>query len=126
MRSLLAISLLTALAACQGEKAPSEAPATAGATSAPTASTDTPSPMVSPVDARPNIEPQEDNCGAGKLDRWLNVLPTDTVKAEIVKAVGERVIRYYGPSDALTMDFSEERLNAELGEDGRIKRFHCG
>jgi hypothetical protein len=63
---------------------------------------------------------------AGKLDRWLNVLPTDTVKAEIAATVGERPIRYYGPNDPVTMDFNPERLNGELGADGRIKRFLCG
>ena len=65
-------------------------------------------------------------CGADKLARWLNVLPTDDVKARIAATVGERRIRYIGPGDAVTMDFSPSCLNVELGEDGRIKLFRCG
>jgi hypothetical protein len=74
----------------------------------------------------PSADDPADACGAGKLDRWLNVLPTDTVKAEIASTVGERPIRYYGPNDPITMDYNPERLNGELGEDGRIKLFRCG
>lgn len=68
----------------------------------------------------------ESTCGADKLGRWLNVLPTDDVKAEIAATVGERPIRYYTQGDPITMDFSEARLNVELGVDGRIKLFRCG
>ncbi|MBO9517402.1 MAG: hypothetical protein J7493_04995 [Porphyrobacter sp.] len=124
MRALIAVCLLTSLAACQAENSPSQSEETSPpAEAAPSPAATTVTPMVPPVAADTEAE---DKCGAVKLDRWLNVLPTDTVKAEITSAVGERVIRYYGPDDALTMDFSEERLNAELGADGRIKRFHCG
>ena len=52
--------------------------------------------------------------------------PTPEVKAQIAARVGERPIRYYGPDDAITMDFSPGRLNVELGKDGRIKLFRCG
>lgn len=125
MRALIALCLLTSLAACQAQDPASQSEAaSAPAESAPSPAAATVTPMVAPVAAE--TESGEDTCGAGKLDRWLNVLPTDTVKAEILKTVGQRVIRYYGPDDALTMDFSEERLNVELGADGRIKRFHCG
>ena len=68
----------------------------------------------------------DSGCGADRLARWLNVLPSDDVKAQIAAAVGERRIRYIGPGDVVTMDFSPSRLNVELGEDGRIKRFRCG
>ena len=84
-----------------------------------------------PLDARadaalPSGEADDGGCGADKLGRWLNVLPADDVKARIAAAVGERRIRYIGPGDVVTMDFSPSRLNVELGEDGRIKRFRCG
>ena len=68
----------------------------------------------------------EAGCGADKLDRWLNVLPTDTVKADIAAQVGERPIRYYTQGDPVTLDFIPSRLNVELGKDGRIKLFRCG
>ena len=68
----------------------------------------------------------DSQCGADKLDRWLNVLPTQTVKDEIAATVGDRAIRYYTQGDPITMDFSPSRLNVELGVDGRIKLFRCG
>lgn len=67
-----------------------------------------------------------DECGAGKLGRWLNLLPTETIKADIAATVGQRPIRYYRQGDPITMDFSAARLNVELGADGRIKLFRCG
>ena len=71
-------------------------------------------------------EPEADECGAGKLGRWLNVLPTETVKAEIVEAVGHDRVRYIEPGGMVTMDFVPDRLNVETGVDGRIKLFRCG
>ena len=71
-------------------------------------------------------EPDAAACGADKLDRWLNVLPTETVKAEIREAVGHDRIRYIAPGDAVTMDLRPDRLNVETGVDGRIKLFRCG
>ena len=71
-------------------------------------------------------EPDAADCGADKLDRWLNVLPTETVKVEIREAVGHDRIRYIAPGDAVTMDLRPDRLNVETGVDGRIKLFRCG
>ena len=71
-------------------------------------------------------EPDAADCGVDKLDRWLNVLPTETVKAEIRDAVGHDRIRYIAPGDAVTMDLRPDRLNVETGVDGRIKLFRCG
>ena len=71
-------------------------------------------------------EPDAADCGADKLDRWLNVLPTETVKVEIREAVGHDRIRYIAPGDAVTMDLRPDRLHVETGVDGRIKLFRCG
>ena len=76
--------------------------------------------------AQQDGEADEGDCGADLLDRWLNVLPTDDVKAQIAATVGERPIRYYTQGDPITLDFNPSRLNAELGVDGRIKLFRCG
>lgn len=127
MRSIATTILLVALAACQQNEpsnTPSPTPALAQGNEMPTPATGEPGAIAPPTTE--TAERAADECGAGKLDRWLNVLPTDTVKAEIAATVGDRPIRYYGPDDAITMDYSAERLNAELGEDGRIKRFRCG
>lgn len=120
MRLFAPILMSMALVACQGESAGTPE------TSPPTATSEQGSATPAPTAGQPESEPPADECGAGKLGRWLNVLPTDTVKAEIAQAVGERPIRYYGPDDAITMDYNPERLNAELGADGRIKLFRCG
>jgi hypothetical protein len=127
MRSLIACLLIASLAACQAQG--TEEPAdesTASATEA--AIPDTiPEPADAEVAASQSSDEADDtDCGADKLGRWLNVLPTDDVKASISEAVGERPIRYIAPGDAVTLDFSPSRLNVELGEDGRIKLFRCG
>ena len=44
-------------------------------------------------------EPDAAACGADKLARWLNVLPTETVKADIRETVGHDRIRYIAPGD---------------------------
>jgi hypothetical protein len=125
MRSLIACLLIASLAACQAEG--TEEPASEStATATESAIPDTIPEPADAVAAQSNGEADDTACGAGKLDRWLNTLLTDDVKASISEAVGERPIRYIAPGDAVTMDFSPSRLNVELGEDGRIKLFRCG
>jgi len=65
-------------------------------------------------------------CGADRLGSYLNLLPTETAKESIARAVDDRPIRYIEPGDAVTHDLRPDRLNVEIGVDGRIKRFHCG
>lgn len=121
MRSMTAIGLLAALAACQ-----QSTPPTPTTTSSPTLAQQTPMPGPAAAPVSGSGEVADHPCGADKLDRWLNVLPTEDVKAAIAKAVGERPIRIYTQGDPITMDFSAARLNVELGVDGRIKLFRCG
>ena len=124
LRSTLAAAALIALAACGATGTGTEPGASEAAPGG------APSSRYRPLPGDPAVpapdEPDAGTCGADKLDRWLNVLPTDTVKAEIAATVGQRPIRYYAQGDPITMDFSESRLNVELGEDGRIKHFRCG
>lgn len=70
--------------------------------------------------------PAPDACHANELQRYLKALPTPDVMASIAAVAGEGKIRTIRPGDAVTMDFRENRLNVELGEDGRIKRLRCG
>jgi hypothetical protein len=126
-----ALLLMTTLAACQGrERRESSLPELAV-----TAEKDTPKSESAPVatqapattaPVRKNGKPRATDCGAEKVGKWLNALPTAEVKADIANLVGERAIRYYTQGDAVTMDFSPTRLNVELGADGRIKLFRCG
>lgn len=70
--------------------------------------------------------PPPDQCRASTLGRYLNLLPTDDVKAGIAAQVGQRTIRYIAPGQPVTMDYRIDRLNVETGKDGRIKRLYCG
>jgi hypothetical protein len=125
--TIAAVLLIATLAACEagGTEGPAgpEAGATAGAVvsrAVPDRPTGEEAPELRSADA------DDEGCGADKLGRWLNALPTGEVKAEIARAVRERPIRYYAQGDPITMDFSPARLNVELGKDGRIKLFRCG
>ena len=73
-----------------------------------------------------SVTPEPTPCGAEKLTNYLNLLPTSTAKDEIAKTVGHTNIRYVGPNDVTTREFRADRLTADVGVDGRIKRFHCG
>ena len=113
------------LSACDAG-ADAEQPNPAAATTEAAATTNPENPEDEASPAMNADEPDAADCGADKLDRWLNVLPTETVKAEIREAVGHDRIRYIAPGDAVTMDLRPDRLNVETGVDGRIKLFRCG
>jgi hypothetical protein len=75
---------------------------------------------------QPSPEPAADECEADKLGDYLNLLPTSDAMARIRAAVGHNRIRTINPGDAVTMDLRPDRLNIEVGVDGRIKLFRCG
>src|SRR5690606_3567280 len=111
-----------ALAACQAE--PGDSPA---------ASVEEGNRAALPVPTAGGTAPEDsatadesDGCGADRLGRYLNVLPTATIMADIATAVEHDRIRYIAPGDAVTEDFRPDRLNVETGVDGRIKLFRCG
>ena len=127
---LAAAVLIASLAACEAggteEPAAPEAAGTAAAEGT-VVSQSVPDRPIDGATSAPESDAADDaGCGADRLGRWLNVLPTRTVKDEIAATVGERPIRYYTQGDPITMDFSPARLNVELGPDGRIKLFRCG
>lgn len=120
-RPLLLIAPL-ALAACQGDATPSPSSSEASGEdrTVPAVPGDTASPSLN------EAEPAADECGADKLGRWLNILPTSEVKDAIREAVGHDRIRYIEPGGVVTMDLRPDRLNVETGVDGRMKLFRCG
>jgi len=68
-----------------------------------------------------------DACGALKVAQFIGRQDRPTTRADLVKAVGHDRIRWIGPDDAVTMDFSPERLNVLLDETKRlIKGARCG
>lgn len=70
--------------------------------------------------------PADDECGAGKLGAFLNLAGSADVLARLRTAAGHDRIRVIHPGDVVTMDYRADRLNVELGEDGRIQRLRCG
>jgi hypothetical protein len=135
LTAIIAATFAALLGACEAQDEPAApagmmeqaAPAaTEGSTTDAGAKTNPELPMDEASPALNANEPDATACGADKLDRWLNVLPTETVKEEIADAAGHRRIRYIAPGDMVTMDFRPDRLNVETGEDGRIKLFRCG
>lgn len=123
---LAAAFLIASLAACQAEGTEERAAPEATETISENVAVSQDQPDRKATPDLSSGAADDSGCGADKLDRWLNVLPTNEVKAQIAATVGERRIRYIGPGDAVTMDFNPARLNVELGEDGRIKLFRCG
>ena len=70
--------------------------------------------------APPVSEPDPDLCNAlamqGLVGQPASVLQTMMLKA------GTRVIN---PGDAVTMDFRPDRMNVEIGANGRIEKIAC-
>jgi hypothetical protein len=119
--------LLVLLVACQGqERRENSLPELAATVEAPDPATAASATSAAGAPVRMNGKSRATDCGAEKVGKWLNTLPTADVKADIARTVGERPIRYYTQGDPVTMDFSPARLNVELGADGRIKLFRCG
>lgn len=111
-----------ALCACHGK---SQSPPTPTAKSAEIAAASITAPAATPA-PRVVSTPDPSLCGVGKLHRFLNLLPTSTAKAEIARTAGDRTIRYISVTDVESLGPQPERLNVEIGADGRIKVFSCG
>lgn len=111
-----------ALAACHSKPQPAAAPTPREAALAAAAVT---TPVPAPV-PRAIATPDPTPCGVGKLARFLNLLPTETAKAQIASVAGDRPIRYINVTENDSIGPEPKRLNVETGADGRIKRFSCG
>jgi hypothetical protein len=101
-RALLLTGPLALLAGCAGSAGPCN-------------------PTAAPVFPAPT-----DECGAAEFARYAGAQATAEVRAAIAVRLGDRRVRYIAPGDAVTQDYRIDRLNVELGEDGRIARLRCG
>ena len=122
------ILLALALSACSGT-GQQDSDAGDMPTSEPQAQSEpAPSPSGPPMAAAgiPAPEPVVDDCGVRKLNKFLNVPLTEDVFDQIRKTVGHGHIRTIHPGDAVTMDYLGDRLNIEVGSDGKIDYFRCG
>lgn len=91
----------------------------------PTAAPSTPTISLANGSTTLTVNPVPTPCGAEKLTNYANLLPTSMAKDEIARTVGHQNIRYVPLKTPLDADESG-RLTAELGVDGRIKKFVCG
>ena len=111
---------LLALSACTGADAPAgsgspDTPVTSPATGTPTFADDVPAP------AHPT------DCNADKAERFVGRRATPEVQAELREAVAPvETIRWVGPGQATTEDYSPSRLNVMLDVGRRILSVHCG
>ena len=125
----IATLLALALAACEGPE-----PQTAGTSAAPTTEAQDQSAPIPSASERPSAgvktipAPEKPilDCGARKLDKYLNLEPSDDVVGKIRDTVGHDHIRIIRPGDSVTMDYLQDRLNIEVGSHGKINYFRCG
>ena len=68
----------------------------------------------------PPAEPDTDQCKASALQGLVG--QPKSVLTTMLLPAGTRVIN---PGDAVTMDFRPDRMNVEIGTDGRIARIGC-
>ena len=131
MRSLPFLIAALALAGCN-QTEPGKAVATP-APSAP-ATVATTNATVEPVPGVTAKPPASDGamtdaspCGADKAKAFIGRQDRPTTRADLVKLVGHDRIRWLGPDDAMTMDYSEGRLNVLLDAQKRnIVGVKCG
>ena len=134
MRPFPFVFLALALAGCNQVvpgKATASAKPSAPATVATTNATIEPMPGTpaapSPGETGTNgSSPAHGECGAEKVSHFVGLSATPQLRMEVAKAVGHLSIRWIGAGDAVTMDYSEGRLNADLDDGGKIKSFRCG
>ena len=70
--------------------------------------------------------PAASPCGADKASAYVGRQATPEVRGQVQAAVGPRTIRWIGPDDVVTLDFSDTRLNMMLDAAGRITATRCG
>jgi hypothetical protein len=63
-----------------------------------------------------------DACGAAALQDLVGRPITDFE----AMSMGPKTLRVLRPGDAMTLDFSETRLNVDVDQNGNISRIWCG
>ena len=67
-----------------------------------------------------------DACGSSLVQSFVGLRANDAVRQTVAERSGARNIRWIAPGQAVTMDYSESRLSAELDSDGVIVTMSCG
>lgn len=71
-------------------------------------------------------EPARAICKAEGLERYVGQPATAETGAAILSESRARVLRWIAHGSAVTMDFSEQRVNIKLTPDNRIEAVTCG
>jgi hypothetical protein len=117
----LALAAL-ALASCAPQ--PADNVASGQQSAAATAPADEPVRTDPPAAPAPSEESRM--CDAAKAQFAVGQTYSDTLAAEAKAAAGAKVVRQLLPGQAITMEFSGDRLNLETGEGGRVVSVRCG
>jgi uncharacterized protein involved in type VI secretion and phage assembly len=70
--------------------------------------------------------PAPAGCHAEAAAALVGRAATTEIGAEALRLAGARRLRWIRPGDALTMDFSPQRLNVHLDAHNRVERLACG
>ena len=98
MKTVLALSTLSALAACAAAAPPPEDP---------------------PVREFPR------QCDSEAGQRFVGMKATAEIGAEMLAATGARTLRWVPPRTAVTMDFRSDRLTVSYDDDQMITQVSC-
>lgn len=118
-----AMALIALCAACdrQGSKVDALSADTGMAT---VASSSVPSDEASISDA-PGENATED-CGLELARSFVDRTDSPKIREALARAVGARPIRWIHPGEAVTQDYSLNRLNVMIDESDRITSLRCG
>lgn len=65
-------------------------------------------------------------CDANRAGALVGQAASAEIGAEALRLTGSRSLRWIRPGDAVTMDYRPDRLNIELGAQGKIAALRCG
>jgi Peptidase inhibitor I78 family len=66
-----------------------------------------------------------DMCGASKVTDWVGKTDSPAARTAIATASGAKNIRWLTPGMAVTMDYRQDRLNANIDAAGKFTGFTC-
>lgn len=70
--------------------------------------------------------PPGGKCSSEGLERYVGQEPTEATGAAILRDSGARTLRWIPQGSAVTMDYSEQRVNVKLDPQNRIEAVTCG
>ena len=79
-----------------------------------------------PVALMPPPQIQPTPCGSHHVAHLVGKTRSAALEADVRRLTGAERIRWIAPGMAVTMDYSETRLNVRVDDKGVIKSFTCG